>query len=671
MVLHKLNNRYRCGECGVVFCGSCREHPYHLGISCAAHAVRLAAPKCRFCGERVEWGGMDLDWNEEAGEEEERGDGVGEGRKKDGEDAAKRLAELVAFHGDTITSSNSGGGGGSSGQAPQDTSNWSWNEGEMRELLAAVGVDTSWCVSKADLAAVAAAAVCVCGEEQCRERLRDACTRVGPCGHACGGVRGEVDCLPCLHDACVEERDAAAAAAPSAAAATAASGSGAGAFGGAAAPGSVAAAAAAAAAAAPCPMPPLPCASDFCPICWVEPIAAAPAIRLLSCGHVVHAACAREKICQSFPGPEISFGFLSCPLCPDTTMDHPALQTELAAPLALKQQVERLAEERVKAGEGLGDGEEENGNGGLGNNVLARALRRLLFFLCSRCHRPYFGGDRRCGAGPAAAEPENVDGEEGEGEEMEEGEREGGGVERAGEVGGQGQRENELVCGECLAVEAAAKQKAAAEAAAAAAAAAEEERERRERLWEAGKPCSSNHGKEAVQYKCQFCCSVATYFCNGTTHYCAECHQTLPNYRSSSYVAPRCTGGDQCPLRVAWHPQAPEEFCLGSTFVPSAGWSRLLPPVPSACCPAATWSTQQVEGLAEERVKAREGLGDVEEEDGDGEEEDGDGEEEDGDGEEEDGDGEEANGNYGLGNGLLEVALHRLLFFLCSCCHRP
>ncbi|CAI5489385.1 unnamed protein product [Closterium sp. Naga37s-1] len=455
------------------------------------HAVRLAAPKCRFCGERVEWGGMDLDWDEEA---EERGDGV------------------------------------------------------------AVGADVSWCMNKTDLAAVAVAAVCVCGEEQCRERLKDACTR---------------------------------------------------------------------------------------------PIGAAPAIRLLSCGHVVHAACAMEKIRQSYPGPEISFGFLSCPLCPGTTMEHPALQTEIAAPLALKQQVEGLAEERVKAGEGLGDGEEEdgdvgeeNGNDGLGNGVLAWAMRRLLFFLCSRCHRPYFGGDRRCGAGPAVAEAGNEDvEEEEEGELMEE-------------------------------VEEAAKQKAAAEAAAAAAAAAEE-RERREQLWEAGRPCSSNHGQEAVQYKCQFCCSVATYFCGGTTHYCAECHQTLPNYRSSSYVAPRCTGGDQCPLRVAWHPQAPEEFCLG----------RSLPPVPSACCPAATWSTwhvqegrfanhipvlrsplpysptpsaplalkQQVEGLAEERVKAREGLGD---------------------GEEENGDGEEANGNDGIGNGLLAVALHRLLFFLCSCCHR-
>ncbi|GJP38579.1 hypothetical protein CLOM_g23019 [Closterium sp. NIES-68] len=547
----------RCGQCGVVFCGSCREHPYHLGLSCAAYSVRLAAPKCRFCGERIDWERI-----EEAGEEE-GDDNDDEGRRKR-EEAVRQLAELVAHPGNTIPRGSSSSG--SSGNAHT----WAWGEGEMRGLLAAVGADTAWCVSKADLAAVAGLAVCVCGEDQCRERLRGACTRVGPCGHACGGVSGELQCLPCLHDLCFEKLNAAAAAAtaPSAAAAAAADASGgaaADASGAAAADASGAAAAEAAdssgaPSAIPLPLPHLASASDFCPICWVEPIAAAPAIRLSSCRHVVHAACAREKIRQSYPGPELSFGFLSCPLCPATTMDHPALQTELAAPLALKKQVKDLAVERVKAGEGGGgaegirgvdgavNGNEEGENGGgdgrMGNGVLAGALRRFLFFLCSRCHRPYFGGDRRCGAGPAAAEPEDEVEEEREGGEGEEG--------RAEEGGGGNQGGNELVCGECLAAEAAERQREAA----AAAAAGERERSK-EQLWEAGKPCTSNHGQESVQFKCRFCCSIATFICGGSTHYCTPCHN------GGNTPANSCMGGDGCPLRVAWHPKAPAEFCLG------------------------------------------------------------------------------------------------------------
>ncbi|CAI5999912.1 unnamed protein product [Closterium sp. NIES-65] len=579
-IVHKAGNRFRCGECAVVFCGSCRAHPYHLGLSCAAYAARLAAPKCLYCGERVE-GGM------------------GDGREGDG----------------AGWGSSSGGGGGGGGEG-----------------------DTGWCVEKSDLAAVAALAARVCGEEQCREKLKAACTRTSPCGHPCGGVRGEVQCLPCLQDPCLEKLHTAAAAAASASAsATAAAAAAAGGHG----VGSSQAAGKgksllrSSAAPPPQASPPLPCASDFCPICWVEPICAAPAIRLASCGHVVHVVCAREKIRRSFPGPDISFGFLACPLCPSTTMAHPALQGELAASLVLKKQVEELAVERMRAeglvggggaangadvdgwdggerdrerrgvrgrhdgyvhgnmegygnaggrglrsGKGSENGRERSGSGSsAGGDVLAVALRRFLFFLCSRCQLPYFGGDRRCGAGPAAAEPDDQAGHGDPGMVQAGGAREGGGEERAGGRGGAVKpKSNELVCGDCLASEALAKQRAAA---AAAAVAAEEQRGKergmdkgkgkavgvsgvggKDQLWEAGE-CTGNHGRGFIQFKCRFCCSTASYFCFGTTHFCAECHESRPDSSRSNYVVPQCTGGDICPLRLVWHPRAPDEFCLG------------------------------------------------------------------------------------------------------------
>ena len=33
------------------------------------------------------------------------------------------------------------------------------------------------------------------------------------------------------------------------------------------------------------------------------------------------------------------------------------------------------------------------------------------------------------------------------------------------------------------------------------------------------------HGTEAIEWKCKFCCSVASWFCWGTTHFCDDCHR--------------------------------------------------------------------------------------------------------------------------------------------------
>jgi hypothetical protein len=33
------------------------------------------------------------------------------------------------------------------------------------------------------------------------------------------------------------------------------------------------------------------------------------------------------------------------------------------------------------------------------------------------------------------------------------------------------------------------------------------------------------HGKEFIEFKCKFCCSIAQWFCWGTTHFCEPCHK--------------------------------------------------------------------------------------------------------------------------------------------------
>ncbi|ETO26415.1 hypothetical protein RFI_10722, partial [Reticulomyxa filosa] len=88
----------------------------------------------------------------------------------------------------------------------------------------------------------------------------------------------------------------------------------------------------------------------------------------------------------------------------------------------------------------------------------------------------------------------------------------------------------------------------------------------------------SVHGRDYMIYKCRFCCSVASYFCWGTTHFCPDCHKLsalFGDYRrqeNHDYMTtktkenlPQCEGPDKCPLGLE-HPANGEEFSLGCSL---------------------------------------------------------------------------------------------------------
>uniref|UniRef100_A0A915PSJ6 RCR-type E3 ubiquitin transferase n=1 Tax=Setaria digitata TaxID=48799 RepID=A0A915PSJ6_9BILA len=86
-----------------------------------------------------------------------------------------------------------------------------------------------------------------------------------------------------------------------------------------------------------------------------------------------------------------------------------------------------------------------------------------------------------------------------------------------------------------------------------------------------GAQICGRHGVDFLEFKCRFCCSVAVYFCFGTTHFCAACHDDFQRLMClPKNLLPKCPvgpkgvqlDGTDCPLRVK-HPPTGEEFPLG------------------------------------------------------------------------------------------------------------
>ncbi len=77
-------------------------------------------------------------------------------------------------------------------------------------------------------------------------------------------------------------------------------------------------------------------------------------------------------------------------------------------------------------------------------------------------------------------------------------------------------------------------------------------------IYAQGSSLCKEHGKEYIDYKCKFCCSVASWFCWNTTHFCDSCHTkqnagaALP--RKKEHELLQCGGEpDSCPLKIK-HP---------------------------------------------------------------------------------------------------------------------
>ncbi|XP_061382096.1 E3 ubiquitin-protein ligase MYCBP2 isoform X5 [Danaus plexippus] len=291
----------------------------------------------------------------------------------------------------------------------------------------------------------------VCADQQCQEHGREACSRVLVCGHACGGVRGERSCLPCLFGCAGAEalrQDA----------------------------------------------------DDMCMICFTDPLQAAPAVQL-SCGHIFHLHCCKKVLANKWVGPRITFSFSQCPICKED-MNHWTLEEVLVPIRNLRDEVKRKALMRLEY-EGLAAG---GSHSRAQSDPATYAMDRYAYYVCHKCGKAYFGGLARCEA----------------------------------ESNGWWEPA-ELVCGACSDV--------------------------------AGARTCPKHGADFLEYKCRYCCSVAVFFCFGTSHFCNACHDDFQRVTNiPRHLLPQCPAGpkgeqlpgssEECPLHVQ-HPPTGEEFALG------------------------------------------------------------------------------------------------------------
>ena len=181
----------------------------------------------------------------------------------------------------------------------------------------------------------------VCTAQDCVKKAESCCEKMLSCGCPCNGIKGEVQCLPCLkHDLAI--------------------------------------------------------ADDYCSVCYVEALKDAPCIKMTGpCTHVVHYACALTKIESRWPGARISFEFRTCPLCKQN-LQHPALEHALKPIIAMEQGIVEKALQRLKFEGREQDPTITQKGGEFFNNPTGFAMKQYLFYQCFKCLRPYFAGGYQC-----------------------------------------------------------------------------------------------------------------------------------------------------------------------------------------------------------------------------------------------------------------------------------
>ena len=305
----------------------------------------------------------------------------------------------------------------------------------------------------------------VCNNAECRQRYMISCKKKLKCGHKCFGVNQEKICPPCLDKECQnfggqfdQDKDA------------------------------------------------------YCPICYTEGLGSSPII-VTSCGHYMHYQCIKKRLETKWIGPKITFNHCMCPSCNKwfDIPNVPELQKMIEENKKLYESIKEMALKRLKFEDLDKDPRLTDPNSPWFGKKVEFAMKRLSYYMCFVCKKPYFAGRRECGNDP------NMNNDD----------------------PNKNYNPEDCVCGKDANLSGV-----------------------------AGKTNCPKHGKDFIEYKCKFCCKIASWFCWGTTHFCEDCHKRQCN---GDYVSkyskdrlPKCSkatcevGGN--------HPPNGEEYALGCSI---------------------------------------------------------------------------------------------------------
>ena len=305
----------------------------------------------------------------------------------------------------------------------------------------------------------------VCNEAECKERFSLACKKVLKCGHKCPGVKGETQCPPCIDKECGE-------------------------FGGQFGQNK----------------------DDYCIICYSEGLGSAPMV-VLSCGHYMHYMCVKKRLEGRWIGPKITFNHCLCPNCNKwfDCYNVPELQKMIEKDKALFKEIKEMSLKRLKFEDLDKDPRLTDPNSPWFGKKEEFALKRLSYYMCYVCKKPYFAGRRECGNDPNMQNDDP----------------------------NKKFDPKDCVCGKDANLSGV-----------------------------AGKTNCAKHGKDFIEYKCKFCCKIASWFCWGTTHFCEDCHRRqCNNDYVSKYPKDRLPKCNKATCEVGGnHPPNGEEYALGCSI---------------------------------------------------------------------------------------------------------
>ena len=305
----------------------------------------------------------------------------------------------------------------------------------------------------------------VCNEEECIKRYSYSCKKILKCGHKCLGVLKEKKCPPCLDKNCQNykglfEQEK----------------------------------------------------NDYCKICFTEGLGSAPIVEL-TCGHYVHYHCIKKRLEKKWIGPKITFNHCLCPVCNkwDDCPYIPILKKLININKKLYENIKEMSLKRFIL-EGLDkDPRLTDVNSPWYNKREEFAMKRLSFYMCYICKKPYFAGRRECGNDPNMNhEDPNKDYDP-----------------------------KDCICGKDANLSGI-----------------------------SGVTNCKLHGKDFIEYKCKFCCKIASWFCWGNTHFCDDCHRRQCNHDYvSKYPRDKLPKCNKLTCEVGGnHPPNGEEFALGCSL---------------------------------------------------------------------------------------------------------